>query len=423
MDLKLSHLTHLNILPSLTACLVLSTWSGHGLVVSPHTGHKGAKLTALSPAAMDDEATCADASDAGEVVWGMRSGQVRYSGALSTANPFRGDFQIIGRNPAMITAVAFLPASSALARTGAADVPLAAAASADGSICVYDSRTADTVWVLDESARLLDQDGILLRISHLCATSCSVCIGSQRGTVCSIAFNQQMTSLDTESSSAVLHLEALSDTEALFALVGESGIWHSNISGGATRRQNYKLSTSTDITVVKTVFKRSREASEELGVRDVVAAGCADGSVAMWFYSSVTNGQEVFPVRMLHAGDAGLRVTALEIANFAVFAGRYVSHGVCQPRLIRYSLDGSIRVYDPVSGHLLRALNERSSPRHAMRLVEQGMADERRYQVSCLKSPSHGNAIYATIGERVFAWAILADNTATKGQSESNVQV
>jgi hypothetical protein len=212
MDLKLSHLTHLNILPSLTACLVLSTWSGHGLVVSPHTGHKGAKLTALSPAAMDDEATCADASDAGEVVWGMRSGQVRYSGPLSTANPFRGDFQIIGRNPAMITAVAFLPASSALARTGAADVPLAAAASADGSICVYDSRTADTVWVLDESARLLDQDGILLRISHLCATSCSVCIGSQRGTVCSIAFNQQMTSLDAESSSAVLHLEALSDT-------------------------------------------------------------------------------------------------------------------------------------------------------------------------------------------------------------------
>jgi hypothetical protein len=173
------------------------------------------------------------------VVWGMRSGQVRYSGALGTANPFRGDFHIIGRNPAMTTAVAFLPALSALARTGAVDVPLAAAASADGRIRVYNSRTADTVWVLDESARLLDQDNIPLRISHLCATSCGLCIGSQRGAVCSIAFNQQTTSLGPGSSSAVLHVEALSDTEALFALVGEPRIWHSNISDGATGRYTY----------------------------------------------------------------------------------------------------------------------------------------------------------------------------------------
>lgn len=80
-----------------------------------------------------------------------------------------------------------------------------------------------------------------------------------------------------------------------------------------------------------------------------------------------------------------------------------------------YSADGTIRIYELVSGRLLRIFNERSAPRQALRLLNNGDADleeQAKWAVSQIIASRNGFA--AVIGSKVLSWRISQDQKDKK---------
>ena len=71
------------------------------------------------------------------------------------------------------------------------------------------------------------------------------------------------------------------------------------------------------------------------------------------------------------------------------------------------SADGTVRIYDIISGSLIRTFNERSAPRQALLHIAAGTAgedQEARWAVTQIVANNAG--FVASIGARVLAWRI-----------------
>ena len=70
-----------------------------------------------------------------------------------------------------------------------------------------------------------------------------------------------------------------------------------------------------------------------------------------------------------------------------------------------------LRAYDLLSGRLIRAFNERSAPRHAMRQLVLGQVDEEfeaKWAVGHIRASREG--FVASIGAKVLAWRAGIEN-------------
>lgn len=66
---------------------------------------------------------------------------------------------------------------------------------------------------------------------------------------------------------------------------------------------------------------------------------------------------------------------------------------------------------------MLRVLNDRATPRHALRLMAIGQMDERRWQVSAISVDPSGTRVVAGFGERIFAWSSSIGSNADSHKS------
>lgn len=72
--------------------------------------------------------------------------------------------------------------------------------------------------------------------------------------------------------------------------------------------------------------------------------------------------------------------------------------------------DGMIRVYDLLSGALVRVFNERSAPRHALR--DPDPEEQAKWAVKQIQASKYG--FVACIGARVMAWRVGEDKFKRK---------
>lgn len=80
-------------------------------------------------------------------------------------------------------------------------------------------------------------------------------------------------------------------------------------------------------------------------------------------------------------------------------------------------LDGTLRVYCPLTSTLLRTFKDRTAPRMPSRMLAQGLfdpADEERWLVSHIRA-SRGEVV-AAVGGRILAWKIGSEVKKAKGK-------
>ena len=85
-----------------------------------------------------------------------------------------------------------------------------------------------------------------------------------------------------------------------------------------------------------------------------------------------------------------------------------------------HSTNGMLRAYDIISGRLLRAFNERSAPRRALRHLAAGHIDEQeeaRWAVSCIIASRDG--FVASVGDKILAWRAKAGGSEKEKASRS----
>lgn len=105
--------------------------------------------------------------------------------------------------------------------------------------------------------------------------------------------------------------------------------------------------------------------------------------------------RDVTPRKTLQEADS--KVTALAASDAAVFVGH---------------LDGTVRVFDPLSGDLLRTFKDRSAARLPARLLAQGVldeAEEERWMVRDIIADREG--VVVNVGGKVLAWRVKEELT------------
>ncbi|ORY76507.1 hypothetical protein BCR35DRAFT_305735 [Leucosporidium creatinivorum] len=152
-------------------------------------------------------------------------------------------------------------------------------------------------------------------------------------------------------------------------------------------------------------------ASMTFGHRKIVVGGDKLGRVVLWDWEAEYEGEAggegrvVEPRRTIRGeGTGGGKVTALEINEAVVLVG---------------SLDGTLRLYCPLTSHLLRTFRDRTAPRHPSRLLAQNLIpvnEEDRWRVGTICAKARGEVV-ACVGDRVLSWRVEGEKVG-KGKAK-----
>ncbi|KAM0753341.1 hypothetical protein T439DRAFT_354766 [Meredithblackwellia eburnea MCA 4105] len=157
-------------------------------------------------------------------------------------------------------------------------------------------------------------------------------------------------------------------------------------------------SSTLSLDVDEPEFSNPTIGSQAFGRKKYVVAGDAQGRVFVWDWESVETTAIVEPRSMVQ-GFAS-KVTALEVTDVGVFVGM---------------LDGTLKVYDTLTGIVLRTFKDRAASRLPARMLAQGLIDdEDRWKVSAILA--NRESVIAAIGGRVLAWRIEVEVKKRKGK-------
>lgn len=247
---------------------------------------------------------------------------------------------------------------------------LLAIAFLNGRLAIHDVVTSTKIWETSDQERLMRQnDQFPLTVKALVANENYIVAATEH----SLHVFQHALS-DTSSSSWSVQLEGRLN---YVALDGENVLVHEHgepvitrWSQGRRMKTYDSINSQQPITAITYDFKfpssKTGYVEKDFGQQKYVAAGRADGTVDIWMWDADANSSlSVQPVRTLLPAfkQDEMRVTALACSDILLFAGY---------------LDGSIRAFDLLSSQLVRVFNEQSTPKHALRQVLQGLADDRR---------------------------------------------
>lgn len=92
-----------------------------------------------------------------------------------------------------------------------------------------------------------------------------------------------------------------------------------------------------------------------------------------------------------------------------------------------YRLDGTLRLYCPLTALLLRTFRERTAPRHPSRLLAQNLIpvdEEDRWKVNAICKTGKRGEVVAAVGDRVLSWRMEGTREVKtgKGKGKSGVQ-
>lgn len=274
----------------------------------------------------------------------------------------------------------------------------------NGHLAIYDARLSDKVWSTSEVQRLVDEDDVPLTAKGIVANGHYVAAATEHSI-------HVMPTQQTLSETS--HWEMLLDNSINFLALDRGHVLlhehdSSRISRYAEGRLLARYLSTADLPITAITydfdFSPSSASVKEFGQNKFIAAGHADGSVDVWLWDdpAVETRHQVAPVRHLrpvfHHDE--MRVTALATSDLLLFAG-YV--------------DGSIRAFDLLGGHVVRVFNEQSTPRLVLRQVLAGQADERRWCVSNIVA--NDRIVYASIGERLWTWTCTNAISTKKSKS------
>lgn len=239
----------------------------------------------------------------------------------------------------------------------------------NGSLAVYDAVACTKVWETLEDQRLQDGDGVPLTVRAVVANDSYIVAVTDH----SLHLIPYATTISAESPwmkqfDLQLNYVALDGSHVLLHQHDALSIsrYHQGdlIKEYISDTESFITSIAYDLDFVPTSFSA---AGADFGQHKTVLAGRADGSVDIWFWDDssppLTTAKPVRTMKPDFKADP-MRVTALAMSDILLFVGY---------------LDGCIQAFDLLTGQLVRIFNDQSTPRHALRQVLLGQADERRY--------------------------------------------